>query len=111
MDKKICVVFIFALIFFSNFIIAQEVYDNSIFGVSVEGVTLTEGWKTWGTEFKTNLLGNPVIMAVDSFFTTISPLFSILFGTSYSLSLALLLTLGLWFYFLFAINNALKISL
>ncbi len=113
--KKVCVFFILGLLaisLFSNLVIAQDsLLDNSIFGVSAEGVTLTSDWKTWGIDLKNNLLQNPVIMAIDSFFNAISPLFSILFGMPYSLSLALLLIIILWIYSFLVINNALQMSL
>jgi hypothetical protein len=113
MNKKVCVMFVLALIsltLISNFVSAQ--YDvSNIFGVSAEGVNITADWKTWGADVKNNLLANPIIQGIDSFFQQITGVFSVLFGMPYSLSLALLLIIALWIYFLLIINNALQMSL
>lgn len=107
--------FILGLVFlslFSNFIIAEENYlDNSIFGVSEEGVTLKSDWKTWGTDFKNKLLENSIVMSIDSFLQKISIVFQVIFGTPYSLSIVFLLTIALWFYALFVLNKLTGIML
>ena len=55
-----------------------------------------EKWDYLGQEWKKIFLKNPVISALDSFFTNISIVFRILFGVPYSMSLVLLGVIFLW---------------
>jgi len=114
MNKKVGAVFIFSLLLFPlvlNFVNSQP-DQSTIFGISPDsGVQLTEKWQSWGQNWKTLLMQSPVINSIDSFFQKISPVFSVLFGTEYSLSLALLLTIALWVYFLLLFNRILSNSL
>lgn len=111
MNKKVFAIFIFSLFLFPlvlNFINSQP-DTSSIFGISPEsGVQLTEKWQSWGQNWKTLLMQNSFVSSVNAFFQKISPVFSVLFGMEYSLSIALLLTIVLWLYVFFLFNRILS---
>jgi len=110
MNRKVCVAFLFGFLLLPvvlNFINAQ-VESPNIFGINPEsGIKLTEKWDYLGKEWKTILMQNTIVKSIDSFLQKISLVFSILFGTPYSLSLAFFLTIFLWTYLLFVVFNIL----
>jgi hypothetical protein len=114
MNKKILMIFILSLFLFPfifNFVSSQP-DSSTIFGISPDsGVKLTEKWESLGKNWKDMLMENSVVRGIDSFFQKIDPLFSILFGVEYSLSLSLLFTILLWMYTFFLFNGILGNSL
>lgn len=76
----------------------------------IEGSTvkLTSSWDYLSKEWKTILLGNPIVKEADSFFQQINPVFFILFASDYSFSLKLLLVIILWVFVLFLLYTFFK---
>lgn len=62
---------------------------------------ISSQWEYLGKEWKNILLKNKLVSAIDSFFTKISIVFTILFGQPYSLSLFLFVIIVIWFVFLY----------
>jgi hypothetical protein len=126
MSKNIWMFFIislFVLFGVSNFVKAADVGtivntssalveagSNFFGGTSGTGVNLAAKWAYLGQEWKTNLMKNQIISAMDSFFQSINFVFVILFAVDYSLSLAVSFIIILWFYFFFASHNLLKLT-
>jgi hypothetical protein len=132
MNKKSYALFLavlFVLLIVSNFMVSADQsaidYSNSIVnastkiaeassnflgGTSGSGLSLTSNWANLGKQWKDSLLKMPVIHAFDLFFQGINFVFLGLFGINYSLSLAFLFTMILWFLFFFKFYDILKIA-
>jgi len=106
--KKGGVLFIIALIVLNflvlTFVSAQDLPPGmpSQLGQSpeetiekVKNITETK-WDYLGKEWRNIMLKNNFVSAMDGFFNKISPVFLVLFGESYSLSLALFVIIILW---------------
>jgi len=126
MNKKVYIILLLGLlILFLNFnygnnnFIRGEIFEgeggefggagaSGIFGITPEsGIKLTEKWDYLGKEWKTILMQNSIVKAIDSFLQKISIIFSVLFGVNYSLSLSLFLTVFLWVCLFFLVFNIL----
>jgi uncharacterized membrane protein YuzA (DUF378 family) len=99
--------------FFLNGVKAQDDNTNVAFGLNSEQIEntttqLTTSWAYLAKEWKTILLKNSVVQAIDAFCTKISVVFFVLFAEQYSLSMKLLFVIIFWFFFLFVFFNILK---
>lgn len=107
MKKGVVVISLIVLMFVMpmllQFALAQEQIPGIPAGLTPEEIeaqiakaqNATE-WQMIGQRFQQALLKNPVIVAIDSFFTKLSIVFIILFGMPYSLSITLLFVMVMW---------------
>ncbi len=121
-------VIFFALVFTFSFVFVNAVQDglDEIQDLEKTNEQLTEGVDKIediqgeiadsnagyiGEELRRILLKNPVINGFNYFFTAISPVFLVLFGEPYSLSLALFFVIILWIFFVFKFKEIFSVFL
>jgi hypothetical protein len=71
-------------------------------------IPVASSWDYLSQEWKSILLDNSIVRSVDYFFTSISPVFFVLFSEPYSMSLRLLFIVIFWFFFLIAFYRIFK---
>jgi hypothetical protein len=112
MNKKICIIFILSLLLLPLILNFSQSENQDIFGISSDsGVKLTQKWEYLGKEWKNIILRNPIVQSIDSFFQKMNPVFLVLFGVNYSLSLTLFLIVFFWMCLFFLIFNVLKYTI
>ena len=107
MNKKYFSLIIVSLLLFSVLLNVVQAADDLFSEDNI--VNLEAKWEYLGKEWKNVILGNPIMKAIDSFFTSISIVFLIIFGIDYSLSFTFLFTVILWIFFVAFINNIFRI--
>lgn len=107
MNRKYFILFIVSLLLFSFVLNVVQAAEDIFSEDNI--MNLEAKWAYLGKEWKNMILGNPIVKAIDSFFTSINIVFLIVFGIDYSLSLVFLFTVILWLFFIGFINNIFKI--
>lgn len=77
---------------------------------ATEGFGDKERWEYLAEEWKATLLKSEKIAAINSFLEKLSPVFFLLFGQGYELSLILLMVIVLWIFFFSTFSRGLEVK-
>lgn len=114
MNKKIGALFLFAILFSSLvFAVSLDTVEQGVGSAEekldqAKSFTDEEKWGYLGDEWRDIFLENKFISGVDSFLKDINPVFLILLGENYSLSLTLFFVLIFWIFILLVVFFVIK---